>query len=85
MDVDHQWRVNRLARLVRIFLPRRRVLRNPLGSVMLRNKTLDDFRFAIGPQNIDPPAGAGIFASHESRSLFDHWVTMRRRWPATSQ
>ena len=38
-----------LARLVRIFLPRRRVLRNPLGRVVLRNKALDNFRFAIGP------------------------------------
>lgn len=49
MGGDHQWWVNRLARLVRIFLPRRRVLRNPLGRVVLRNKTLDNFRFAIGP------------------------------------
>ena len=38
-----------LARLVRIFLPRRRVLRYPLGRVVLRNKALDNFRFAIGP------------------------------------
>ena len=74
-----------LARLVWIFLPRRRVLRNPLGRVVLRNKALDDFRFAIGPQNIDPPTGAGIFASHEGWSLLVHRVTMRRRWPATSQ
>jgi hypothetical protein len=74
-----------LARLARIFLPRRRVLRNPLGRVVFCDKALDDFRFAIRPQNIDRPSGAGIFASHESWSLLDYGVTMRRRWPATSQ
>jgi hypothetical protein len=49
--------LGRLAQLVIcISLPRHRVLSNPLNRVMLRNKTLDNFRFAIGPKNIDPPA-----------------------------
>lgn len=61
-----------LTRLARIFLPHRRVLKDPLGRVVFRDKTLDNFRFAIGPQDIDPPAGARIFASHESWSLLDH-------------
>ena len=37
--------------VIRIFLPRLcvLVLSNPLKRVVLRNKTLDYFRFAIGP------------------------------------
>jgi hypothetical protein len=35
--------------VIRISLPRLRVLRDPLNGVMFRNKTLDHFRFAIGP------------------------------------
>src|SRR6266481_6207475 len=33
---------------------------------MFCNKTLDHFRFAIGPQNIDTSARPGIFPRHES-------------------
>ncbi|NLS72178.1 hypothetical protein E3H11_25360 [Bradyrhizobium brasilense] len=64
-------------------MARQRMLRNPLCRVMLRDKPLDDFSFAVGPQNIDPPAGAGVFTSHESWSLLDHCVTMRRGAPAS--
>jgi hypothetical protein len=39
---------------------------------MLGNEALDYFRFAIGPQNIDPPARAGIFPSYESWWLLEH-------------
>ena len=47
------------------------MLNNPLNRVVFRNKALDCFRFAIGPQNIDPPASSGIFPSHESWSLLE--------------
>jgi hypothetical protein len=55
------------------------MLSNPLNRVMLRNKTLDYFRFAVRPQNIDPPASAGIFSSHESWWLLEHSSNMRLR------
>ena len=60
--------------VIRISLRRLRVLMlcNPLNRVTFRNKALDYFRFAIGPQNIDPPARAGIFPSHVSWSLLEH-------------
>jgi hypothetical protein len=35
--------------VISIFLPRLRVLINPLGRVMFRDKALDYFRFTIGP------------------------------------
>jgi hypothetical protein len=56
--------------VIRISRPRLRVLKlsNPLNRVIFRNKALDYFRFAIGPQNIDTPARAGIFPRHESWS-----------------
>jgi hypothetical protein len=66
--------------VLRIFLPRR-VLGNPLHRVMFRNKTPDYFRFAIGPQNIDPPARAGIFPRHKSWSLLGHPVIPLRSSP----
>jgi hypothetical protein len=60
--------------VIRISLPCLRVLMlcDPLNRVMFRNKALDYFRFAIGPQNIDPPARSGIFPSHVSWSLLEH-------------
>ena len=48
------------------------MLSNPLKRVIFRNKALDYFRFAIGPQNIDPPARSGIFPCPESWSLLRH-------------
>ena len=53
------------------------MLSNPLDCVMLGNKTLDYFRFAIGPQNIDAPARPWIFPRHESWSLLGHPTNMR--------
>jgi hypothetical protein len=44
------------------------VISNPLNRVMFRNKALDYFRFAIGPQNIDTPArakGASLKATEQ--------------------
>jgi hypothetical protein len=67
--------------VIRISRPRLRVLMlcNPLNRVIFRNKALDYFRFAIGPQNIDPPARTGIFPRHESWSLLGHPSNMRLR------
>jgi hypothetical protein len=55
------------------------MLCNPLNRVIFRNKALDYFRFAIGPQNIDPPARTGIFPRYESWSLLGHPWNMRLR------
>ena len=41
--------LGRLGWVIRISGPRPGVLSNPLARVMLRNKALDYFRFAIGP------------------------------------
>ena len=61
------------------------MLSDPFDRVMFRNKALDDFRFAIGPKDIDPPAGSGIFPRRESWSLLEHPSNMRRRRPGSSQ
>jgi hypothetical protein len=61
------------------------VLSDPFGRVMFGNETLDYFRFAIGPKNIDPPAGPGIFPRHESWSLLGHPSNMRLWRPDSSQ
>jgi len=61
------------------------MLSNPLKRVIFRNKALDYFRFAIGPQNIDPPASSGIFPRHESWSVLEHPSNMRPRRPGSSQ
>lgn len=37
------------------------VLNHPLSRLVLGHKTLDQLRFAIGPQNIDLPASTGSF------------------------
>jgi hypothetical protein len=71
--------------VIRISRPRLRVLMlsDPLNRVIFRNKALDCFRFAIGPQNIDTPARPGIFPRHESWSLLGHHWNMRL-WPPDS-
>jgi hypothetical protein len=61
------------------------MLSNPFNRVIFRNKALDYFRFAIGPQNIDPPARTGIFPRHESWSLLGHPTNMRVWRPGSSQ
>ena len=62
-----------------ISLPALRVLSNPFNRVMLRNKTLDYFRLTIKPENIDYPAGSGIFPRHESGPMLGHLGNMRLR------
>jgi len=52
---------------------------------MLGHETLDYFRFAIGPQNIDLPARTGTFPRHESWSLLGHPSNMRLWRPGSSQ
>jgi hypothetical protein len=61
------------------------MLSNPLNRVMFRSKALDYFRFAIGPQNIDPPARTGIFPRHENWSLLGHPTNMGVWRPGSSQ
>jgi hypothetical protein len=61
------------------------MLCNPLNRVILGNEALDCFRFAIGPQNINPPARAGIFPRHESWSLLGHPSNMRMWEPGSRQ
>ena len=42
---------------------------DPLGGLLFGGETLDYFRLAIGPKNIDHPAKSGItFSRHESGS-----------------
>jgi hypothetical protein len=46
---------------------------DPLGGLLFGDETLDYFRLAIGPKNIDHPAKSGItFSRHESGSVFGH-------------
>src|SRR4030088_617967 len=65
--------------------PRLGVLSNPLTRVMFREKALDCFRFAIGPQNINPPASSGIFPREEGWSLLEHSSNMRLWRPGSRQ
>ena len=53
---------------------------DPLGGLLFGGETLDYFRLAIGPKNIDHPAKSGItFSRHESGSVFGHLANMRLR------
>jgi hypothetical protein len=61
------------------------MLGNPLDRVIFRNKALNHFRFAVRPQNIYSPAGAGIFPRHESWSLLGHPKNMGVWRPGSSQ
>jgi len=45
---------------------------DPLGGLLFGDETLDYFRLAIGPKNIDHPAKSGIFSGHENGSVFGH-------------
>jgi hypothetical protein len=50
---------------------------DPLGGLLFGGETLDYFRLAIGPKNIDHPAKSGItFSRHESGSVFGHLANM---------
>jgi hypothetical protein len=59
----------------------------PLGGLLFGGETLDYFRLAIGPENIDNPAKSGRIAlSHaEGGPMFGHPTTMRLRRPGSSQ
>jgi hypothetical protein len=63
------------------------MLGNPVSRVIFRNKALDYFGFAVGPENIDLPASSGIFSgifpSHECWSPLKHRANMRL-WPLGS-
>jgi hypothetical protein len=76
--------LSRLRRCIAV-TPVLRVLSNPLDRIMFRYEALDDFCFAIGPQNIDPPARPGIFPRHKSWLLLGHPSIMRRWRPDSSQ
>jgi hypothetical protein len=59
---------------------------DPLGGLLLGGETLDYFRLAIGPKNIDHPAKSGItFSRHESGSVFGHLGNMRLRRAGSSR
>ena len=48
------------------------MLSNPFERVTFRNEALDYFGFAIGLQNINPPASSGIFPSRKGWYLLQH-------------
>ena len=59
---------------------------DPLGGLLFGGETLDYFRLAIGPKNIDHPAQSGItFSRHESGSVFGHLANMRLRRAGSSR
>src|SRR5258707_345739 len=59
---------------------------DPLGGLLFGGGTLDYFRLAIGPKNIDHPAKSGItFSRHESGSAFGHLANMRLRRAGSTQ
>ena len=59
---------------------------DPLGGLLFGGETLDYFRLAIGPKNIDHPTKSGItFSRHESRSVFGHLANMRLRRAGSSR
>ncbi len=59
---------------------------DPLGGLLFGGETLDYFRLAIGPKNIDHPAKSGItFSRHESGSVFGHLGNMRLRRAGSSR
>ena len=59
---------------------------DPLGGLLFGGETLDYFRLAIGPKNIDHPAKSGItFSRHESGSVFGHLVNVRLRRAGSSR
>ncbi len=58
---------------------------DPVGGSFFGSETLDYFRIAIGPKNIDNPAESGIFSRHENGQVFGHLANMRLRRPGSSQ
>ena len=70
-----------------ICLPILGMFGGPLGGLSFCGETLDYFRLAIGPENIDNPAKSGRIAlSHtENGPMFGHATNMRLRRPGSSQ
>jgi len=66
-------------------MPSLRVFIDPLGGLFFGGKTLDYFRLAIWPENIDHPAKSGIFSRHENGPVFGHPANMRLRRTGSSQ
>jgi hypothetical protein len=62
-----------------IFLPTLGMFSDPLSSLFFVSETLDYFRLAIRPENIDHPAKSGIFPRHESGPMLEHPPNMRLR------
>jgi len=58
---------------------------DPLGGLFFGGETLDHFRLAIRPKNIDHPAKSGIFSRHENGPVFGHPANMRLRRTGSSQ
>ena len=59
---------------------------DPLGGLLFGDETLDYFRLAIGPKNIDHPAKSGItFSRHESGSVLGYLANMRLRRAGSSR
>ena len=59
---------------------------DPLGGLLFGGETLDYFRTAIGPKNIDHPAKSWItFSRHESGSVFGHLANTRLRRAGSSR
>jgi hypothetical protein len=58
----------------------------PLGGLLFGGETLDYFRLAIGPHNIEHPVKSGIALSHtEGGPMFGHPTNMRLRRPGSIQ
>src|SRR5258708_39238986 len=58
---------------------------DPLSGLFFGGETLDHFRLAIRPKNIDHPAKSGIFSRHENGPVFGHPANMRLRRAGSSQ
>jgi hypothetical protein len=58
---------------------------DPLSRLFFGGETLDHFRLAIRPKNIDHPAKSGIFSRHENGPEFGHPANMRLRRAGSSQ
>jgi hypothetical protein len=66
-------------------LPALGMFGDPLGGLLFGGETLDYFRLAIGPKNIDHPAKSGItFSRYESGAIFGHLANMRLRRAGSS-
>jgi hypothetical protein len=60
-----------------IFLPTLGMFSHPLGGLFFVGETLDSFRLAIRPENINHPAKSWISPHHESGPMLGHPANMR--------